>query len=119
MKSRASAAPCHATSKLAPTVALAGTVIVRLCANAMCAAANADNATSNARISSRPMRAQERADLPHGDRNALGRLLPREDADLGLRRQHHDLHRDGQRMRRNVVGQHEHRRLTLAYEIAG
>ena len=52
----------------------------------------------------RTVRAQERADLPHGDRNPLGRLLPRIDADLGLRREHHDFHRDRIWMRRDVVG---------------
>src|SRR5690349_15461813 len=66
----------------------------------------------------RPVRAQERADLAHRQRNPLLRLLPRKQADLGIRRQHRRLHRDVVGMRRDIVGQHQYRRLALADEIA-
>src|SRR5579871_2179754 len=55
------------------------------------------------------MRAQERADLPDRQRNALLGLLPREHAHLGLWRQHRRFHGDGVGMGRNVVGQNQHR----------
>lgn len=58
-----------------------------------------------------PVRAQERARLPHRDRDPVLRLLPREQAHFRLRREHHGFHRDGVRMRRRVVGHDQHRRL--------
>ena len=66
----------------------------------------------------RPMRAQERTDLAHRQRNSLLRLLPREHAHFRLRREHRGLHRDRIRMRRNIVRQDQHRRLATAHEIA-
>ena len=58
----------------------------------------------------------ERMDLSHCQRNPLLRVLPREHAHFGLRRQHRRLHRDGIRMRWNIVRHDQHRRLAVAHE---
>ena len=57
-------------------------------------------------------------DLADRERNALLRLLPRKQADFGVRRQHRGLHGDRVGMRRDIVGQDQHRRLAIAHEIA-
>src|SRR4051812_2103802 len=66
----------------------------------------------------RPVRAQERANLADGQRNPLLRLLPREHADLRIRREHRGFHRDGVRMRRDVVRENQDGCLARAHEVA-
>ena len=56
--------------------------------------------------------------LPQRQRNALLRLLPREHGHFRFRRQHRGFHRHRIRMRRDVVGHDQHRRLALLDEIA-
>src|SRR6516164_8629835 len=66
----------------------------------------------------RAMRAEEGADLAHGERNTLLGLLPGEHAYLGLRREHRGFHGDRIRVGWDIVGEDQHRCLAMTHEIA-
>src|SRR6516162_1979749 len=66
----------------------------------------------------RPMGPEEGAHMAHRQRDLVRGRLPRIEAHLGVRREMHALHRHGVGVRRDVVRQHQYRRLTSAYEIA-
>ena len=68
---------------------------------------------SSASTAKTPAGAEERTDLAHGQRNPFLRLLPREDADFSFRREH-PFHRDGVRMRRDVIWQNQHGILAIS-----
>ena len=68
--------------------------------------------------SHRLMRPQEGAHPVDGAGQQLGRLAPRKDRDLGVRRQGGDIDRGPERVCRRVVRQHEDRRAAVADEIA-
>ena len=68
--------------------------------------------------SHRLMRPQEGAHPVDGAGQQLGRLAPRKDRDLGVRRQRGDIDRGPERVCRRVDGQHEDRRAAVADEIA-
>src|SRR5437667_3118630 len=64
------------------------------------------------------MRPKEGTYLAYRYRNPLLGLLPRVHAHFGFRREHRGLHRNGIRMRRDIVRQDQYGRLAIAYEIA-
>ena len=80
---------------------------------AWCAVATAPPQAGSVGDRHRLMRPEEGADVAHRQRDLVRRVLPRVQAHLRVRRQMHGLHRDGVRVRRHVVGQHQDRRLAL------
>jgi hypothetical protein len=62
--------------------------------------------------------AQERPDVPHGQRNLLRHVLVRIQAHLRVGREHRHFHRHRAGMGRDVVGQDEDRRLAGRHEVA-
>ncbi len=56
--------------------------------------------------------------MTHRERNLVLGVLPRVEADLGVRREMHGLHRHRVRVRGDVVRQYQDRRLAVAHEIA-
>ena len=61
---------------------------------------------------------QEGARAVDGAGLQLRRILPGKHRDLGARRKRGDVDRNLERMRRHVVGQHQHRRLARLREVA-
>ena len=64
------------------------------------------------------MRLQEGTYLAHGQRNPFLGLFPREHAHFGFGSQHGALHRDGERVRGDIVRQDQDRVLAITHEIA-
>ncbi len=70
------------------------------------------------RCGNRSMGAEKGADMAHRQRNLVRGVLPRIKAHLRVGREMHGFHRYGIGVPRNVVGQHQDRRLAAAHEIA-